>query len=241
MDTIPQEARRVSNVTPGVADRPLVEETSQVLRLVNQFSSYARAYSLQRGRRLAQMPINEQTAILGTQVMLGWIMYATKNDLSGRRPFEESVAELVENPKAAVWGAAQESMPLGSIMRTGGYLDSWGIGPSRWMGQTVTGGTFGSVARQRADRGVETSEAVVSMFGAGPQLGIKAIDASWSLPDSPRQDYIAAQVTPLQNFVWARVANRLGISEKVYENIGYVPGIVPSDVLRPQRPTLRAR
>jgi len=27
----------------------------------------------------------------------------------------------------------------------------------------------------------------------------------------------------------------------VYENIGYVPGIVPSDVLRPQRPTLRAR
>ena len=241
MDTIPQESRRIWNVTPGVADRPLVEETSQVLRLMNQFSSYARAYSLQRGRRLAQMPINEQTAILGTQVMLGWIMYATKNDLSGRRPFEESVAELVENPKAAAWGAAQESMVLGSIMRAGGYLDSWGVGPSRLTGQTVAGGTFGAVARQRADRGVDTSEAVVSMFGAGPQLGIKAIDAMWSLPDSPRQDYIAAQVTPLQNFVWARVANRLGISEKVYENIGYVPGIVPSDVLRPQRPTLRAR
>jgi hypothetical protein len=240
MDTIPNEARRVLNVTPGVADRPVAEETNQVLRLMNQFSSYARAYSLQRGRRIAQMPINEQTAMLATQVMLGWILYATKNDLTMRKPFRESVVELVENPKAAIWGAAQDSMVLGSIMRPLGYADSFGIGPSRWMGQTVAGGTFGAVARQRSDRGVSGAEAAVSVLGPGPQLGIKLWDAM-NLPDSPRQDYIAAQVSPLQNFVWSRVLNRIGVSEKVYDRIGYVPGIVPSDVLRPQRPTLRAR
>jgi hypothetical protein len=87
---------------------------------------------------------------------------------------------------------------------------------------------------------VSGAEAAVSVLGPGPQLGIKLWDAM-NLPDSPRQDYIAAQVSPLQNFVWSRVLNRIGVSEKVYDRIGYVPGIVPSDVLRPQRPTLRAR
>lgn len=244
MDNIANEARRVLNVTPGVADRPLIDDKYPFFRLVNQFSSYAFAYNRQRLRPTFQGSAKDQAAKFAMQMMFGWVMYATKNALSDRKSFSDSVAELVENPKAAAWGAAQDSMVIGNFMRTIGYYDRvampFGLSSSQAVGQTVAGGTFGAVQRQQQDRGMRASEVAMSFAGAGPQLGIKALDAI-NETNIARRDYMLAQVTPLQNFVWARVLNKAGISQIIKDRVGYVPGLVPSDVYRPQRPTLRAR
>jgi hypothetical protein len=244
MDNIANEARRVLNVTPGVADRPVSEDTMPILRIVNQFSSYAYAYNRQRLRPMLQGDLGERAVNMGTQVMLGWLMYATKNALSDRRSFADSVAELVEEPQAAAWGAMQDSMVLGNVMRAVGYYDrvgqNFGASTSQAIGQSVAGGTFGAVTRQQQDRDVSGAELAVSFMGAGPQLLVKGAEAILN-KDSPRQDYLAAQISPLQNLVWARILNKAGVSERVRDEFGFVPGIVPSDVYRPQRPTLRSR
>lgn len=244
MDNIANEARRVLNVTPGVADRPVIEDTMPILRIVNQFSSYAYAYNRQRLRPMLQGDLGERAVNMGTQVMLGWLMYATKNALSDRRSFADSVAELVEEPQAAAWGAMQDSMVLGNVMRAVGYYDrvaqNFGASTSQFLGQSVAGGTFGAVTRQQQDRDVSGAELAVSFMGAGPQLLVKGAEAILN-KDSPRQDYLAAQISPLQNLVWARILNKAGVSERVRDEFGFVPGIVPSDVYRPQRPTLRSR
>ena len=96
MDNIANESRRVFNVTPGVADRPVMEDTVTMMLIVNQFSSYAYAYNRQRLRPMLQGELGERSVNIGTQIMFGWLMYATKNSLSGRRSFSDSVAELIE-------------------------------------------------------------------------------------------------------------------------------------------------
>lgn len=243
-DNIANEARRVLNVVPGVADRPVMEDTNPLLRIVNQFSSFAYAYNKQRIRPLAQKPIAERSVYLGTQLMMGWMMYAAKNDLTGRKPFSESVGELVKDPQAAAWGAAQDSMVLGNFMRSVGYYDRLampvGLSSSQLMGQTVAGGTFGSVTREQQTRDVSGAELVMSFAGAGPQWLARAGESVLGR-DSMRNDYLFTQSIPLQNLVWARLLNRVGASERIYQDVGYVPGLVPSDVLRPRRPTMRFR
>jgi hypothetical protein len=104
----------------------------------------------------------------------------------------------------------------------------------------VAGGTFGSVTRQQQERRVSGPELAFSFLGAGPQLLARGAEAVLS-PDSARQDYISAQVSPLQNVVWSRLLNKAGVSERIKDEIGFVPGLVPSDIYRPQRPTLRSR
>jgi hypothetical protein len=244
MDNIANESRRALNVTPGVADRPVSEDTMPLLRIVNQFSSYAYAYNRQRLRPMLQGDAGEQAVHIGTQVMLGWLMYATKNALSDRRSFADSVAELVEEPQAAAWGAMQDSMVLGNVMRAVGYYDriaqNFGVSTSQFAGQSVAGGTFGAVTRQQQDRDVSGAELGVSFMGAGPQLLVKGAEVMLN-KDSPRQDYLSAQIRPLQNLVWARLLNKAGVSQRISDEFGFVPGIVPSDVYRPQRPTLRSR
>ena len=228
----------------ALADRAVSEDTMPILRIVNQFSSYAYAYNRQRLRPMLQGDLGERAVNMGTQVMLGWLMYATKNALSDRRSFADSVAELVEEPQAAAWGAMQDSMVLGNVMRAVGYYDrvaqNFGASTSQALGQSVAGGTFGAVTRQQQDRDVSGAELAVSFMGAGPQLLVKGAEAILN-KDSPRQDYLAAQISPLQNLVWARILNKAGVSERVRDEFGFVPGIVPSDVYRPQRPTLRSR
>ena len=243
-DNIANEARRVLNVVPGVADRPVVEDTAPMLRIVNQFSSFAYAYNKQRLRPLAQKPIAERSMYLGTQLMMGWMMYAAKNDLTERKPFAESVRELVEDPQAAAWGAAQDSMVLGNFMRAVGYYDRLampiGLSSSQVMGQTVAGGTFGSVTREQQTRDVSGAELMMSFAGAGPQLMTRLAEAALN-KDSARQDYLEAQSVPLQNVIWARLLNRAGVSRKIDEAVGPIPGLVPADIYRPRRPTLGFR
>ena len=135
-------------------------------------------------------------------------------------------------------------MVLGNVMRSIGYYDrvaqNFGASTSQLTNQSIAGGTFGSVTRQQQDRKVSGPELAFSFLGAGPQLLARGAEAVLNA-DSPRQDYIAAQVSPLQNFVWARLLNKAGVSERIRDEIGFVPGLVPSDVYRPQRPTLRSR
>lgn len=243
-DNIANEARRVLNVVPGVADRPVMEDTAPYVRIINQFSSFAYAYNKQRLRPLAQKDVAERSVYLGTQLMMGWIMYAAKNDLTERKPFAESVRELVDDPQAAAWGAAQDSMVLGNVMRAVGYYDRLampvGLSTSQLMGQTVAGGTFGSVTREQQARDVSGAELVMSFAGAGPQWLARAGEAALS-KQSPRQDYLEAQSWPMQNVIWSRLLNRAGVSRKIDEEIGFVPGLTPSDIYRPRRPTLRFR
>lgn len=245
MDNISNESRRVFNVTPGVADRPLLEDTNPVYRIVNQFSSFAYAYNRQRMRPMMQKQWGELGVQLGTTVMLGWMMNSTMNALTGRKSFDESVAELVENPKAAVWGAMQNSMVLGNFTRAVGYYDRvagpmFGASTSQLTGQTVAGGTFGAVTRQQQDRGMSGAEIAASFAGAGPQLVFKGLDSVIE-KNEQRSDYLFSQVLPFQNLVWARLLNKAGASERIMDEVGFVPGLVPSDVYRPQRPTLRSR
>lgn len=241
MDSIPQEAMRRYNVTPGVGDRPISEDKYPLLRLVNQFGSYITAYNRQRLRPVLQGNAQEQGAWIGMSILLGWLLSATKNDLTKRQSFSDSLAELRDNPKAAMWSAMQDSAVLGSVMRPLGWLDGFGYGPSQYFRQNVAAGTFGAVARQRADRGLNAGEAFTALGGPSVQLIDKGI-RSLTSPDSPRQDYINSQLSPLQNLVWARVLNRAGVSKKVHDTVGVpVPGLVPSDTLRPKRPTMRAR
>jgi hypothetical protein len=244
MDNIANESRRVLNVTPGVADRPVMEDTMPMMRIVNQFSSYAYAYNRQKLRPMLQGELGEQAVSIGTQIMLGWLMYASKNYLTDRRSFSDSVAELIEEPQAAAWGAMQDSMVLGNVMRAVGYYDrvaqNFGASTSQLTNQAVAGGTFGSVTRQQQERRVSGPELAFSFLGAGPQLLARGAEAVLS-PDSARQDYISAQVSPLQNVVWSRLLNKAGVSERIKDEIGFVPGLVPSDIYRPQRPTLRSR
>ena len=244
LDNISNEARRVLNVTPGVADRPVLEDTMPMMRIVNQFASFAYAYNRQKLRPMFQGPLGEQGVNLATHVMFGWMMYASKNALTDRKQFSESVAELVENPRAAAWGAAQEGMLVGNFMRAVGYYDRaampLGISTSQITGQTVAGGTFGAVTRQQQDRGMSAAEIGASYLGAGPQLLLKAADSVMEKNDA-RAAYMRAQALPLQNLVWARILNKAGVSDMINEEVGFVPGFVPSDLYRPQRPTLRAR
>jgi hypothetical protein len=242
-DNLPNESRRYWNVTPGVGDRPLWEDTAPLMRLVNQFSAFITAYNTQRLRPMAQMGGLALGGLVAYQFLLGWLGRSTSLDLTNRRSFADSIRNLSENPHEEVFGAVQQNAMMGSLMRSMGYMDNFNIGPSRALGIRYPGGTFGAIARQASDRQMSTPERVVSMFGAGPQTLIRMGDAVYTRDDNPeRSRYLLQQSLPFQNLIWARMLHRSGVTRPLTESETYVPFVTPADAFRPaQRPTLRVK
>jgi hypothetical protein len=242
-DNLPNEARRYWNVTPGVGDRPLWEDTAPLMRLVNQFSAFITAYNTQRLRPMAQMGGLALGGLVGYQFLMGWLGRSTSLDLTNRRSFTDSLRNLSENPHEEVFGAVQQNAMMGSLTRALGYMDNFNIGPSRALGIRYPGGTFGSIARQASDRQMSMAERAFSMVGAGPQTLARMGDAIYTRDDNPeRSRYLLQQSFPFQNLIWARMLHRSGVTQPLTDSETYVPFITPSDAFRPaQRPTFRTK
>jgi len=242
IDNIGNSARRVRNVSPGVGDRPLIEDTFPLFRLVQQFASFITAYNNQRLRTMAQMENGTFATYAAIQLLTGWLFRATTLDMSNRRSFMDSIRNLQERPHEEIWGAVQQVGMLGSLNRALGYADTFSIGPSRLFGVTSPSGTFGATGRAISDRGMSMPERVASLAGAGPQWIMRFAEGMYE-GDTPRGQYLRAQSMPLQNFVWSRLLTKTGVPQAVKESTGgVVPGIKPSDLFRPpRRPALRAR
>lgn len=243
-DNLGNESRRFWNVTPGVGDRPLWEDTNTMLRLVNQFSAFVSAYNTQRMRPLAQAGGVMIGGYVAAQFLTGWLMRSTALDLTNRRSFSESIANLLDRPDEEIIGAAQQSMVLGNVTRFLGYMDNLNIGPSSWFNIRYPGGTFGSVARSASDRQMSVPERIASFAGAGPQNWMRRAELMYT-DDPERRAYMAAQGMWGQNLIWSRVLNRTtGLPAEVGEVVGEyspvpLPG-TPSEIFRPAvRPTMR--
>ena len=242
-DNIPNESRRYWNVVPGAGDRPLWEDTAPLMRLVNQFSAFITAYNTQRLRPMTQMGGLALGGLVAYQFLFGWLNRSTSLALSNRRSMTDSIHNLIENPHEEVFGAVQQSAMMGSMNRALGYLDNLDIGPSRLLGITYPGGTFGAVARQASDRKMSMAERGFSMLGAGPQVLAKMGDAIYTRNDNPeRSRYLMQQSLPFQNLIWARMLNSSGITRPLNDVEMYVPFVTPSDAFRPaQRPTFKIK
>jgi hypothetical protein len=239
-DNIGNESRRYWNVTPGVGDRPLWEDTNTMLRLVNQFSAFVSAYNTQRMRPLAQAGGLAIGGYVAGTFLTGWLMRSTSMALTNRRSMSESIANLVENPDEEIIGAAQQGMVLGNLTRFLGYMDNLNIGPSSWFNIRYPGGTFGSVARSAGDRKMSGAERAASFLGAGPQNMIRRLETMY-VDDPERRAYMAAQNAWGQNLIWARILNKttdIPTAVGEYSPI-MVPGVTPSDIYRPSvRPSM---
>jgi hypothetical protein len=242
-DNLPIESRRYWNVTPGVGDRPLWEDTAPLMRLVNQFSAFITAYNTQRLRPMAQMGGLALGGLVGYQFLMGWLGRSTSLDLTNRRSFTDSLRNLSENPHEEVFGAVQQNAMMGSLTRALGYMDNFNIGPSRALGIRYPGGTFGSIARQASDRQMSMAERAFSLVGAGPQTLARMGDAIYTRDDNPeRSRYLLQQSLPYQNLIWARMLHRSGVTQPLTDSETYVPFITPSDAFRPaQRPTFKTK
>lgn len=243
-DNLGNESRRFWNVTPGVGDRPLWEDTNTMLRLVNQFSAFVSAYNTQRMRSLAQAGGLMIGGYIAAQFLTGWLLRSTQLDLTNRRSFSESIANLLDRPDEEIIGAAQQGLILGSMTRFLGYMDNLNIGPSSWFDIRYPGGTFGSVARSASDRKMSIPERLASFAGAGPQNMMRRAELLYT-DDPERKAYMTAQSMWGQNLIWSRLLNRTtGIPTVVGEAVGEyspipIPG-TPSEIFRPPvRPSMR--
>lgn len=226
-------ARRFRNVTPSVADRPLIEDKFPLMRLVNQFSAFITAYNNQKLRPMAQMQMKELAPLIAAQVFNGWMLRTTSLALSDRRSYDDSVRALVNDPVSELYGSIQQGAVLGNIMRTLGYLDNFNIGPSRALGVTIPSGTFGSIPREAGVRDVSAFERLGSLAGAAPQLAARALEASYAIGrDDPNKWYRAKQILPFQNYVGSRLIHK---TVGPIEMFGVRPPLLnPSDTERPQ-------
>jgi hypothetical protein len=68
-------------------------------------------------------------------------------------------------------------------------------------------------------------------------------DAIYTRDDNPeRSRYLLIQSLPYQNYIWARMLHRSGVTQPLTDSDTYVPFITPSDAFRPaQRPTFRTK
>lgn len=228
------EAMRVYGVTPSIGDRPRIEQEIPIVRVINQFTSFLRATNQQRLRTVVHGTAAERTRYIVTTLAMGWLFKATMDEITKRKSFDESMAQLVENPAAAALGAVQMSGAWGNIGRLMGVLDSFDVGPMQLAGLDVAGGTTGHMMRQRFDRDVGLPERTFSMLGPVAQDASKLF-GSFQTDDERRADYMRYSTLPFSNWIGARVLNRFGVSDAVNDRIGPVPFIVPYDTLRPAR------
>jgi len=228
-----ESARRFRNVTPSVADRPLIEDKFPLMRLVNQFSAFITAYNNQKLRPMAQMQMKELAPLIAAQVFNGWMLRTTSLALSDRRNYDDSVRALVNDPVSELYGAIQQGAVLGNVMRTLGYLDNFNIGPSRALGVTIPSGTFGSIPREAGVRNVSAFERIGAMVGAGPQLLTRMIDIPYSFAKNDSSKwYRLKQILPFQNYVGSRLIHK---TVGPIEILGNRPPLLnPSDTERPK-------
>ncbi|MBM4206214.1 MAG: hypothetical protein FJ194_19060 [Gammaproteobacteria bacterium] len=233
MVKVRDSARRFRNVTPSVADKPIIDDKIPMMRLVNQFASFITAYNNQRLRPMAQMQMKELAPLIAAQVINGWILRTTTLALSDRRSYDDSVRALVDDPVSELYGAIQQGAVLGNIMRTLGYLDNFNVGPSRLLGVKIPSGTFGSIPREAGVRDVGAWERLGSLGGAAPQLAARGVEASFSYAKGdPNAWYRVKQVLPFQNWIGSRLIHK---TVGPIEILGFRPPLLnPSDTERPK-------
>ncbi len=122
-------------VAPKSLSRPFMN-ARWIGRAVNQFWSFANAWSNQLAVVVGQRPGGEQALYFASIVGLAAISDGIHNHLSGRRSFDETAA-LWSDPKtsmAMAYKAIDRSGVLGWLSRPLGIADRHNFGPSDWLG-----------------------------------------------------------------------------------------------------------
>ena len=199
---INQEVNRFDLLTPGVSDKPILNDKNH-WKLINQFQSFAYAYVNQRVIPMSQMPATHQLAYLMTTMGLSMMADAVQNHLAGRRSIDETIKMLMTAKGAAglVYAAWNRSGLSGWLTRPLAITDAMGVGisPGMLLENTVGSGAARHITRDRA---------VTSLMGpTASQIGrvVQTVADVLNLKADRWTAYNGAKLTPTNNLIWFRL------------------------------------
>ena len=194
-----QEATRFRQVTPGVLDRPLLNQKSWG-KLLNQFQSYTFAFSNQRLAPMGQMGANRMLPTIASTMFLSAVGEAIQSHLNGRRTFEQTAQMWRDNPIAMMYLTWTRSGLAGWLARPLGASDMLGVGisPGTLLEAPVGSGAARHVQSDRFLSSVlgPTASDSVRAFNVFKDLSNGKVDA-WT-------GYNAGKLLPFNNLLWAR-------------------------------------
>lgn len=187
-------------VSPKSLSRPFIN-ARWIGRALNQFWSFANAWSNQLAVIVGQRPGREQAIYFSSIIGLAAISDGIHNHLSGRRSFEET-ANLWTDPKtsmAMVYKAIDRSGVLGWLSRPMGMMDREGYGPSQFFGgDNVSSRYLGNVKGRLGYMG--------PVFDYGDRLAAGVIDTATK--QDLRSLHMLRQTMPFQNLFYLNAIYR---------------------------------
>lgn len=124
-------------LTPGMADKPLMNDHFMG-RAFNMFQTFNYAWANQVLRPLAQRPAGKQVAGLSTYFMIGVLVDAIRNQVTGRRNIDETTQLWQDNPLSMTYAITHTSGISGWLNRPMAIADKLGVGPGSAIGATIS-------------------------------------------------------------------------------------------------------
>lgn len=216
-NAVAQETERMMVITPGITDRPLINDLWWG-KALNQFQTYAWTWANQVAAPTAQAPMSHQVNAFGAYFFAGFMADMLRNAASGRRTMEETT-ELWSDPETRagmVYNIINGSGMTGWLNRPMALLDRSGLGLGAFLrAKHGTNAAF----RANSFTILGSVSPVVDMFERSMRgtIGLTGVAASegftgkGSLTDMESNAYYWAQLkrsAPLQNWLFFRLAQR---------------------------------
>jgi hypothetical protein len=194
------EVERSMIVTPGVFDRPIINQYI-IGRMFNQFSGFAMAFANQRLRVMAQMPTQYQLGYAMVYFMLGAISDAISNHLSGRRSLDESAELWQTQPLGMSYSAFRRSGLIGWLERPMAVAESLGVpfAPANALAAGEIGSTY--TRHMSAQNPLTLLGPVASDIDQGVKLAAQLSKGEFD----DKAAYRGWKLAPYQNLLWWRM------------------------------------
>ena len=203
-------------VDPNMMSRPLVNQ-KWFGKAFNQFWSFSYALSTQTVPLMRQQGAYRMGMWMSQSAGLGILTEASMNWIAGRKTWEESANDMIDNPLGVMWRGIDRSGHMGWMTRPFGAMDKAGIGPGTLLNANV-GSSHGTKALEiygHAGPGFDVLNRAVR--GISPLLMGK-------MP-SAQQAHTLRTIMPYQNMIWTdlgyRISSDLGLNNPFGRGTGF--------------------
>lgn len=198
MVSINTAVERAMVITPGLGDRPLINDAWWG-RAFNQFQSFNFAWANQVARPMAQRPASKQMATVSGYFASAAMVDAIRNEITGRRSFDETAQLWTEQPMAMTSQIVKSSGLLGWFGRPVSFLDRIGLDVTDALTETTTGGRQAYSARSQLGILAPVLDSLDRViYGSTGWVGDREMSLSrW---------HALRRVMPLNNLVWFKLS-----------------------------------